>query len=79
MQRHNTKVSNPNFENSSSNFALDNKKNGLEYNEFYKEEDAFETFSNYIKNENYYQACRALFSGMKIHEQNLTILQYFSI
>ena len=27
MQRHNTKVSNPNFENSSSNFALDNKKN----------------------------------------------------
>ena len=27
MQRHNTKVSNPNFENSSSNFALDNRKN----------------------------------------------------
>ena len=25
-----------------------NKKNGLEYNEFYKDEDAFETFSNYI-------------------------------
>ena len=56
-----------------------NKKNGLEYNEFYKEEDAFETFSNYIKNENYYQACRALFSGMKIHEQNLTLLQLTSI
>ena len=56
-----------------------NKKNGLEYTEFYKEEDAFETFSNYIKNENYFQACRALFSGMKIHEQNLTVLQLTSI
>ena len=56
-----------------------NKKNGLEYNEFYKDEDAFETFSNYIKNEDFFQACRALFSGMKIHEQNLTILQLTSI
>ena len=56
-----------------------NKKNGLEYNEFYKDEDAFETFSNYIKNEYYFEACRALFSGMKIHEQNLTILQLTSI
>ena len=56
-----------------------NKKNGLEYNEFYKDEDAFETFSNYIKNENYYEACRALFTGMKIHEQNLNILQLTSI
>ena len=56
-----------------------NKKNGLEYNEFFKDEDAFETFSNYIKNENYFEACRALFSGMKIHEQNLTILQLTSI
>ena len=56
-----------------------NKKNGLEFNELYKDEDAFETFSNYIKNEDYFQACRALFSGMKIHEQNLTILQLTSI
>ena len=56
-----------------------NKKNGLEYNELYKEEDAFETFSNYINNEDYFQSCRALFSGMKIHEQNLTILQLTSI
>ena len=56
-----------------------NKKKGLEYNPFYKEDDAFESFSNYIKNENYYQACRALFSGIKIHEQNLTILQLTSI
>ena len=56
-----------------------NKKNGLEYNEFYKDEDAFEAFSNYIKNENYFEACRALFSGMKIHEQNLTILQLTSV
>ena len=56
-----------------------NKKKGLEYNPFYKEDDAFESFSNYIKNENYYQACRALFSGIKVHEQNLTILQLASI
>ena len=56
-----------------------NKKNGLEYSEFYKDEDAFETFSNYIKNENYFEAVRALFTGMKIHEQNLTILQLTSV
>ena len=56
-----------------------NKNKGLEYNPFYKDDDAFESFSNYIKNENYYQGCRALFSGMKIHEQNLTILQLTSI
>ena len=56
-----------------------NKNKGLEYNPFYKEDDAFESFSNYIKNENYYQACRALFSGIKIHEQNITILQLTSI
>ena len=56
-----------------------NKKNGLEYNEFYKNDDAFESFSNYIKNDYYYEACRALFSGIKIHEQNLTILQLASI
>ena len=56
-----------------------NKINGLEYNEFYKNDDAFESFSNYIKNDYYYEACRALFSGIKIHEQNLTILQLASI
>ena len=55
------------------------KNKGLEYNPFYKEDDAFEAFSNYINNENYYQACRALFSGIKIHEQNITILQLTSI
>ena len=56
-----------------------NKNKGLEYNPFYKDDDAFESFSNYIKNENFYQACRALFSGIKIHEQNITILQLTSI
>ena len=56
-----------------------NKNKGLEYNPFYKEDDAFESFSNYINNENYYQASRALFSGIKIHEHNITILQLISI
>ena len=56
-----------------------NKQNKLEFDELYKEEDAFETFSNYIKNENYFEACRALFTGMKIHEQKLTILQLTSV
>ena len=60
-------------------YNYNNKKMGLEYNPFYKEEDAFESFSNYIKNENYFQACRALFFGIKIHEQNLTILKLASI
>jgi hypothetical protein len=55
------------------------KTKTIDYNPFYKEDDAFESFSNYIKNENYFQACRALFSGIKIHEQNLTILQLASI
>ena len=56
-----------------------NKQNSLELDELYKEEDAFETFSNYIKNENYFEACRALFTGMKIHEQKLTLLQLTSV
>ena len=56
-----------------------NKNKGLEYNSFYKEDDAFESFSNYIKNENYFQACRTLFSGIKIHEQNKTILKLATI
>ena len=55
------------------------KTKAIDLNPFYKEDDAFESFSNYIKNENYYQACRALFSGIKIHEQNITILQLASI
>lgn len=55
-----------------------NKNKEIDFNKLYKE-DAFESFSNYFKNENYFQACRALFSGIKIHEQNITILQLASI
>ena len=82
IKKKSTRHYNAGFELNKLSYFLNNyinKNKGLEYNPFYKDDDAFESFSNYIKNENYFQACRALFSGIKIHEQNITILQLASI
>ena len=54
-----------------AHFMCNNQKNP----QMTYKDDAFESFTNYIKNKNYYHALRSLYFGIKVHEQNLIIGQ----